>query len=188
MNPQLTLAYAQLNARIMPALRGKRFETPLAEALAENGFGVVGGGGTLQAKSGEIIYCGIDVDLLDIERGAPFVCKFLTDRGAPKGSMLRYKLDGQKITWPFGVTEGLAIYLNGTELPDEVYKQSDINIVIETISRLVGNRGAIQGHWQGPTETALYLYGKSAQAMRDVISGFMAEYPLCERARIETIA
>jgi hypothetical protein len=63
MRPRKTPAYAQLNARIMPVARGKRFETPLTEALAKNGFGEVGGGGTLRSKTGEIVYCGIDVNL-----------------------------------------------------------------------------------------------------------------------------
>jgi hypothetical protein len=188
MKPKPVFAYAQLNARIMPVARGKRFETPLAEALAENGFGEVGGGGTLQQQSGEIEYCGIDVDLTDIENGAPFVCKFLTDRGAPKGSKLTYTYEGKKVELAFGEAEGIAIYLNGTDLPADVYKQSDINVVIESINRLLGNRGSIRGHWQGPTETALYMYGRSATDMRTAISEFVAAYPLCQRARIETIA
>ena len=181
-------AYAQLNARIMAVARGERFETPLAEALAENGLGEVGGGGTLQLKTGEIEYCGIDVDLFDVEKGGRFVCDFLTARGAPKGSKLCYEYKGKRTEVEFGVIEGLAIYLNGTDLPDEVYQQSDINVVMETINRLLAKRGAIEGYWVGPTETALYLYGESAREMQKLISPFMAEYPLCQRARIETIA
>ncbi|MGA2500113.1 MAG: hypothetical protein ABSH20_20435, partial [Tepidisphaeraceae bacterium] len=172
-----TFAYAQLNARIMPVARGKRFETPLTEALAKNGLGEVGGGGTLQLKTGEIEYCGIDVDLFDVEEGSRFVCKFLADRGAPRGSKLCYEHNGKKVELPFGTVEGLAIYLNGTELPPEVYQQSDINVVIDTVDRLLGDRGRIRGYWEGPTETALYLYGNSAQEMRNLIASFVAEYP-----------
>jgi hypothetical protein len=40
-------AYAQLNARIMPLDRGERYEDPLGEALAANGFGEITGGGTM---------------------------------------------------------------------------------------------------------------------------------------------
>jgi len=181
-------AYAQLNARIMPVARGKYYQTPLAEALAENGLGEVGGGGTMQMKGGEIEYCGIDVDLFEVEEGGRFVCDFLTARGAPKGSKLCYEYMGNDIELPFGVAEGLAIYLNGTELPDDVYRQSDINVVMESVDRLLGKRGAIEGYWEGPTETALYLYGESANEMRMTIAPFMAEYPLCQRARIEKIA
>jgi hypothetical protein len=181
-------AYAQLNARIMPFDRGERYEEPLGEALAENGFGEVTGGGTMQSKEGEIEYCGIDIGLYDVAKGVPFVCEFLTKRGAPRGSKLQYELKGKKVEVPFGLAEGLAIYLNGTDLPDEVYRECDVNEVYDEINRLLGDRGAIQGHWQGPTETALYLYGYSAEEMRELIAGYMAEYPLCQRARIVTIA
>jgi hypothetical protein len=181
-------AYAQLNARIMPLDRGEQYEDPLGEALAENGFGEVTGGGTMQSKDGEIEYCGIDIDLFDVPKGVPFVCQFLAQCGAPKGSKLQYNHKGKDIEVPFGEAEGLAIYLNGTELPDEVYKECDVNHVYEQINRLLGDRGAIHGHWQGPTETALYLYGSSAEEMRKLIAAFLAEYPLCQRARVVTIA
>jgi hypothetical protein len=181
-------AYAQLNARIMPLDRGERYEEPLEEALADNGFGEVTGGGTMQSQNGEIEFCGIDIDLHDVAKGVPFVCRFLTERGAPKGSKLQYELDGKKMEVPFGEAEGLAIYLNGTDLHDEVYKECDVNEVYNEINRLLGDRGSIQGHWQGPTETALYLYGRSADEMRKLISQYLAEYPLCQRSRVVTIA
>src|SRR5262245_23755518 len=169
-------AYAQLNARIMPLDRGGRYEDPLGEAFEKNGFGAVTGGGTMQSKDGEIDFCGIDIDLIDIAKGVPFVCKFLTECGAPKGSKLEYEADGKKIELPFGAAEGLAIYLNGTDLPAEVYKECDVNVLYDEINRLLGDRGSIQGHWQGPTETALYLYGNSSDEMRALISGYLAEY------------
>jgi hypothetical protein len=181
-------AYAQLNARILPLDRGERYEDPLGEALAGNGFGEVTGGGTMQSKEGEIEFCGIDIELFDVPKGVPFICDFLTQRGAPRGSQLQYESEGEKIEVSFGTAEGLAIYLNGTDLPDEVYRDCDVNEVYDEINRLLGDRGAIQGHWQGPTETALYLYGFSADEMRDLIAGYMAEYPLCQRARVVTIA
>jgi len=181
-------AYAKLNARIMPIERGEWYEDPLGEALEENGLGEVTGGGTLTTKEGEIEYCGIDVDLFDVEKGVPFVCQFLTEQGAPKGSSLEYELNGEKKEVPFGATEGLAIYLNGTDLPDEVYQQCDINVAYDEINRLLDDRGMIQGHWQGPTETALYLYGISADEMRERIAGYLAEYPLLQQARVVKIA
>jgi hypothetical protein len=181
-------AYAQLNARIMPIDRGERYEDPLGEALAENGLGEVTGGGTMQSKEGEIEYCGIDIDLFDVSKGVPFICEFLTRCGAPKGSKLQYELKRKRIEVPFGEAEGLAIYLNGTDLPDRVYKECDVNEVYEQINRLLGKHGSIQGHWQGPTETALYLYGKSAAEMQKRVARFLAEHPLCQRARVVKIA
>lgn len=185
---QSTFAFAQLNARIMPLNRGEWYEDPLMEAFTDNGFGQVTGGGTMQSKEGEIAFCGIDLDLFDVPNGVPFVCQFLNKCGAPRGSKLEYELEGKKIEVPFGVTEGLALYLNGTDLPENVYEECNLDKVIEGINQLLGDRGAIMGYWTGPTETALYLYGNSADEMRELISPFVAEYPLCQRARVVTIA
>jgi hypothetical protein len=181
-------AYAHLNARIMPLDRGEQYEDPLGDALEANGYGAVTGGGTLTSKDGEVLHCGIDIDLADVERGAPFVREFLTRRGAPRGSRLEYERAGERVEEPFGVVEGLAIYLNGTELPAEVYAECDINEVYDEVNRLLGDRGGIANWWQGPTETALYLYGASADEMRDKLSAYMAATPIFQRSRLVVIA
>jgi hypothetical protein len=146
------------------------------------------GGGTMQARSGEIEYCGIDIDLFDVANGVPFICDFLTQRGAPRGSKLQYESEGQQREVLFGAYEGLAIYLNGTELPAEVYEQYGADEVVDEINRRLGHDGQIQGHWQGPTETAIYLYGPSADKMHECIAEYLATCPLCQRAKIERIA
>ena len=188
MSTEPILAYAKLNAKILPLDRGDRYEDPLAEALAGNGYAEITGGGTGQLPNGEIDFCGIDIDLHDVEQGVPFICDFLSNCGAPRGSVLEYELNGEKVEQPFGFLEGLAIYLNGTDLPDEVYEKCDVNELYDEINRLLGDRGDIQGHWQGPTETALYLYGYSADEMKSLIADHLANYPLCQKARVETIA
>ncbi len=165
MSAEPILAYAKFNAKILPLDRGDRYEDPLAEALSGNGYAEITGGGTGQLPNGEIDFCGIDIDLHNVEQGAPFICEFLSNRGAPRGSVLEYEVNGEKVELPFGFLEGLAIYLNGTDLPDEVYEKCDVNELYDEINRLLGDRGDIQGHWQGPTETALYLYGYSADEM-----------------------
>lgn len=109
-------------------------------------------------------------------------------RRRSKGSKLTFEIDGDKEEVPFGFLEGLGIYFNGTDLADEVYQNCDINYVYEEINRLLGDRGEIQGHWEGPIETALYLYGYSVEEMKDAISELMTEYPLCQKARYEVIA
>lgn len=184
----MTSCYAYLNARIMPVARGKVFETPLAKALSERGIGEVAGGGTLQAEDGEIIHCGVDVDLHLSPANVDFVCTFLQARGAPKGSKLQFERDGTKEEIPFGLTEGIGVYLNGTDLPDVVYKNSDINVVMETFQKLTGDICVLKGYWQGPRETALYMYGTSAAELHSRLSQFMAAYPLCQKARVVQIA
>src|SRR5262245_58912132 len=184
MATETILAYAKLNARIMPLDRGDRYEDPLIEALAENGYGEVTGGGTGQSEHGEISYCGIDIDRRDVERGVPFSCEFLSARGAPRGSALEYEHNVERVEAPFGFMEGLAIYLNGTDLPDEVYQTCDVNELFDEINGLLGDRGEILGHWQGPRETALYIYGYSADEMKSLIAEPLANYPLCQKARV----
>jgi hypothetical protein len=182
--PATTECYAKLNEKIMPIDRGEIYEDPLAAALEEAGLGSVPGGGTMQEKSGEIEYAGMDITLVDRERGIPFVCHFLEERGAPKGSALEI---GQK-RFPFGKAEAVAVYLDGVNLAPEVYRESDINLVWAELEKRIAPKGKIRGYWQGPTETALYLYGESASAMRTQIADFLGTYPLCKGARIVTFA
>ena len=53
---------------------------------------------------------------------------------------------------------------------------------------MVGSEGRVVSHWGGPRETALYLYGRSAATMLARIRPFLDTYPLCDKARIVTIA
>jgi len=182
-----TFAYAKLLDRIMPLERGERYEDPLHDALAQRGFGEVTGGGTMQQKSGEIDYVGLDLAMTDLREGLPFVCTFLEERGAAKGSSLIVSVAEAKRTIPFGSAEGIGVYFDGVNLPDEVYRECDINVVWEEFSRRLGGEGEIRGNWQGPTETALYIYGKSKSTMRDLLSDYMRSYPLCRGARIVDI-
>lgn len=180
-----TYLTAQLNARLQPMHRGELFEDPLDEALQELGLGSVSGGGTQLSESGEVDYCDIEIDVAVLdERSVQAIINLLEGLGAPRGSKL--KAGEQEL--PFGNTEGLALYLNGTDLPDEVYKACDSNVVYTEVQRLIGDRGEIYSHWQGQKETALYLYGNSFQEMRDSIAEFLATYPLCQKCRVEQIA
>jgi hypothetical protein len=182
-----TFVYAQLADRLMPLDRGERYEDPLQEALELRGLGEVTGGGTQMAEANEIDYCGIDIELNDAAAGLPFVREFLTERGAARGSKLIVGSGEEKQELPFGTAEGVGVYLDGVGLPKEVYSTSDINVVYEKLDELIDGVGEIRGHWQGPTETALYLYGASAATMRERIADFLASYPLCQRARVVAI-
>ncbi|HZW06205.1 MAG TPA: hypothetical protein VFF65_03705, partial [Phycisphaerales bacterium] len=74
-------AYARLNAKVMPIDRGERFEDPLQEVLAKSRCAEVTGGGTAQKESGEVDYCGIDIDIFDPDAAVPLVCTTLTKLG-----------------------------------------------------------------------------------------------------------
>lgn len=178
---------ASLNARLQPLHRGEHFEEPLEQVLARHHLGEITGGGTLQMKSGEIRFCDIEVR---IDPAVPAWERVLIDAlehlGAPRGSRLVIEGTGREI--PFGVTEGLALYLNGTDLPDEVYRDYDSNFVHSELDRLLEAHGRVLSWWEGPTETALYLYGDSFASMHARIEEFVRTYPLCQRCRIEQIA
>lgn len=181
-------ATAQLNHLIMPIDRGDRYEDPLDDALREAGLGFTDGGGTMQQKSGEIEYIDVEIALHDLEKGIPFVIEHLEKWGAPKGSVLKIYENDSRREIPFGKTEGVAVYLDGVNLPDEVYAESDVNVVIEEIDKALGGAGEFQSHWQGNEETALYFYGVEASKMKELMKPFLASYPLCKGARVVIIA
>ena len=180
------LVIARLRDRCQPMDRGERYEDPLDAFLKANGLGEVSGGGTSLMETGEIEYCDVELQLSSI---APEVLDAVSGQlqaaGAPKGSSL-VAPDGSER--PFGTCEGLAVYLNGTDLPDETYRECDVNFVYSEFNRLLEGLGAVHSHWQGPTETALYVYGASCDAMREALAEFVASYPLCTRARLVQVA
>ncbi len=178
---------AHLNAKVMPLDRGELFEDPLDIVLKAATFGEVSGGGTHQAESGEIEHCDIEIECQDLsEELFALIVSTLEALGAPKGSKLHIETQDREL--PFGKLEGLAVYLNGTDLPDDIYRDSDSNFVRDEFERLLGTEGRVINWWQGPTETALYMYGSSFSTMRDRLSAFISSYPLCQQCRVVQIA
>jgi hypothetical protein len=181
---------AQLNHKLMPMDRGERYEDPLNDALAKNGYGATDGGGTMMEKSKEIEYIDVEMNLTQTDKSIPFVIEHLESYGAPKGSKLiiRDQKDDKVREVPFGKIEGVGVYLDGVNLPDEVYKTCDSNLVIKEFDTLLKGHGKVQSHWQGSTETALYIYGDDAELMKKLIAPYITTYPLCKGARVVTIA
>lgn len=180
---------ATINDKIMPIDRGEIYEDPLNEFIQANGIGEVTGGGTMQLESGEIEYCDIEIRLNEDnmnEIRVKSIIEKLESLGAPKGSKLTIEKTGEKIE--FGIKEGLAIYLDGINLDEEVYKSSDSNIVVSEIKRLTNDTSETVRFWQGRTETGLYFYSDSFDKMKNSIQPFIEEYPLCKGARVEKIA
>jgi hypothetical protein len=181
------LVIARLNDRAQPLDRGELYEDPLEEVLRKHRAGSITGGGTQLADNTEIEYCEIEIEVREPVSGNLSLVKETLERlGAPKGSTLRLLPQGDE--QPIGFNEGLAVYLNGTDLPDEVYAECDSNFVYSEFDRLLGGDGKVHSHWHGPTETALYVYGPSCETMNRRLAGFLATYPLCQRARLVQIA
>lgn len=179
---------ARLNARLQPIDRGEQFEHPLGEALQSAGVGEVTGGGTqLAAEPAGIEFCDVEVRLADAsEPVLQKIIELLESLGAPKGSRLIIGSSGREI--PFGRQEGLALYLNGTDLPDEVYAACDINHVVSELNRLMGEKGSFRGYWEGSKDTSLFCYGGSFVEMAKAIGPLLNDYPLCRMAKVEQIA
>ena len=177
------MVIARLNVRAQPLDRGEVFEDPLDQILQAAGTGRVTGGGTMLGEEGEIEFCDLEIMLPEATAAAIGALReALEGLGAPRGSTLIWNDGADELA--FGTWEGLAVYLNGTELPDAVYEECDLNVVYEEFGRLAGSTGRVVSHWQGPQETALYLYGRSADAMLARIRPFLDTYPLCQKARI----
>jgi hypothetical protein len=180
------IVVARLNDRAQPLDRGDLYEDPLDDLLRDTGLGAATGGGTQLGENGEISYCDVEIELNDADdETLKRIALVLEKLGAPKGSKLL--IEGKE-DLPFGHLEGLAVYLNGTELPQKTYRDCDVNHVYEEFNRLLEDIGSVHSYWEGPTETALYLYGTSFNLMKDAITEFLNSYPLCERARVVQIA
>jgi hypothetical protein len=175
--------FVTLNARMMPLARGDRFEDPLEQTLGEKFRAVeMTGAGTMMNEKREPSSCDISLFVKgNPEEVLAAVVTALEGLGAPKGSTAR--VDGGSAV-KFGVTEGIGIYLNGTDLPDEVYRSSDVNELIAALSASLGDAGELFSYWEGPTETALYYYGASAHRMSELVTDVLAAHPLGQLSRV----
>lgn len=179
------LVTACLNVRLMPIDRGDVFEDPLDEWLQEQGLGEVDGGGCGLSDSNEVEFCDVEMNLKDAsDEVLTRVIQKLEEMGAPKGSSLKWEGSSRE----FGKLEGMGIYLNGTDLPDEVYASNDVNQLIEELAKALEGKGEYFGGWDGPTETGLYCYGPSFGPMKKAAGPLLESHPLCQKARIVQIA
>ena len=184
-----TYVIVQLNDKMMPLDRESFYEEPLNEFLRSSNYGEITGGGTMQADTGEIQFC--DIEILIYKGNDPTsviaeIIEKLEDIGSPKGSYVMVERTEESIA--FGQKEGLAVYLDGVNLPDSVYAENDLGVLLTELSRLLGSDEEVQRYWQSETETAFYFYGQSFEAMKNAISTFTESHPLCRNARIVQIA
>lgn len=172
-----------LNARFQPKDRFE-LEDALQEIFEKNSVGEVIGGGTLLKENGEIDSCDIEIDLYEGQKSLEWLIDLLNKIGIPKGSVIQ----GVEPPINVGTLEGLAIYLNGTELPEEVYTNCDVNYVINQLELAVDLNGSMYSYIELNEFTALYFYGVSFSMMKEKMEPFVSAYPLCQKCRIEQIA
>ena len=177
------LVVLHLNARLQPTHRGELFEDLFDEVLSKYRAGEVTGGGTLQMPTGEIKSCDVELQIQE-DRVDNFITFLNHIDIIPKGSKLILNEDEKEI----GCAEGMALYLNGTELDAEVYRKCDVNELIERLDAALEGTGQRLSHWEGREETALYFYGSSYAEMQNKIVAIVEEHPLCEKCRVKQIA
>ncbi|MDO5641902.1 MAG: hypothetical protein Q4G26_05860 [Paracoccus sp. (in: a-proteobacteria)] len=182
--PQEVRLHIRLNARLQPVQRGNLFEDPLDQALRAENLGQVVGGGTLMADDPDgMTACEIEVMLHhDSDDTVERIIAFLDQTGAPVGSTLMRAGHGPV---PFGLWQGMAVFLNTTDLPDAVYADFDINDTIAGLVQALSGLAEFRGHWQG---YSLYFYGPDYAQMSAAAAAFAATDPLCGQCRIEQIA
>lgn len=179
------LVIARIPEHIEPMDRGPRYEDPVHDALGIRDLGVVTGGGSQLTSSTEIGYVDVEMALADLDEALEVAKRLLEDAGAPVGSQLLFEQDGRDVEMPFGVQEGLALYLDGTSLPDEVYAATDIDALMERLTVAVESVGGeLRTAWNGPVETGLYHYGPSADAMLEALKPVFDDFPICQNARV----
>lgn len=176
-----------LNARLQPAHRAALEDAFNDACHAYSVHADVIGGGTRLAPNGEVASCDIEilVDTLDSE-SIGMTTRLFEAMLAPKGSYIT--LPDRDGSIAMGRHEGLALYLDGTSLPDDIYQTCDVEHVYEECERRVQGIGMLNSHWQGPGETALYMYGDSFERMHAAIRPLLDSYPLCQGCRVERIA
>jgi hypothetical protein len=176
---------ARLWEPIQPQDRAERYEDPLEEALQLGRLGAIAGGGSQLTAEGEIAYVEIHLDLADLDGALERVKQVLGQAGAPAGSELRFERNGRAEVVSFGTQEGLAIYLDGVNLPAEVYEVADGDALVERITEAVQpQEGAVRGYWTGPRDTAIYVYGPDADELLKTLEPMLQADPQCQNARV----
>jgi hypothetical protein len=169
---------------ILPVARGERYEDPLQRALAARQLGTVDGCGSQLGDGGEVVFVELDLYLADLDQAVDVTKSALEEAGAPVGSELHFEREGSDAVVPFGTHECLAIFLDGVTLPDDVYGQSDGDALVARIDEILGPDGEVRSSWDGPRDTALYVYGPSAAQMFQRLEPVLLQDPQCQNARI----
>ena len=102
-SPSTTFVFVKIPESIMPIERGDKYEDPLDASLKQSGLGEVTGGGSQLGDpnpdgSAHIVWVGIDVELVSLETGLPFLKQELLKLGAPDATTLEYKVEGKEIS------------------------------------------------------------------------------------------
>ena len=175
-----------LNMRLQPEVRGKFYEDVLERIVKKRKIGKVDGGGTSFTKEEGPLECDVNIDYYKDKENE--LIELIKQFPSAKGSKLILTGENDEKSYDVGNMEGMAIYLNGVDLDEEVYKSCDLSFVVSELIKLMGNEVSIFSYWTGNKETALYFYGMEFERMKSAVEPFTSTYPLCQKCRIEQLA
>jgi len=92
--------HVRLPDPLSPAARAVKYSDPLDEALRREKLGRVVGGGTQATRDRRIVSVELDLELVSVEEGVPFVRHALRRLGAPPGSIVEFERFGLAVELP----------------------------------------------------------------------------------------
>jgi len=174
------MVVARLYEHIGPIDRGSRYEDPLDTALRGATLVEVTGGGSQLGALGEIEFADVEIQVANLDDAVPVILDVLQRAGAPVGSQL---LREGGVIREFGEQQSVAVYLDGTTLPDEVYANLDFDDVIARLTEAAG-ADSYHGYWPGPQETGLFFFGRDAESTFSALEAVLRQLPIGQNARV----
>ena len=177
---------ARIAEHVEPIDRGDRYEDPLDAFLKANALGEVVGGGTALTADGEIEWADVEIELDDVDASLAKVVAQLEAFGAPAGSRIEFDAETGRAPVPFGRLEQLVVYLDGVNLPDEVYAALDFEALYTAMADAARAQagGEARAVWTGNTETAIHMAGPSADALATAVRAMWDSVPVLQNARL----
>lgn len=194
----------QLNAKVQPLDRWEMFEDPIMELLEKEWIWEIDWWGTsFDQETWEIFYCDVEIYLNDDSaESRENLIKLINKVWVPKGSFLIF-IDGEEPDYDdeeadipdstkleIWTLEWLRFSINWTELPEEVYKNNDINKVIDDLIDLMEAEKVwtYYSYVTRNTHTDLIFYWPLFEKMKEIVEKYAPNNPLCEKFLIEQIA
>jgi hypothetical protein len=182
------LVIASLPEYIEPMDRGERYGDPLDTKLQESGLGEVTGGGSQMDENYQIVSVDLEIRLANLDSAVSLCISALESFGAPKGSKIVFGDEPNPTTIGFGQTEGVALVVDGVNLPPEVYEKYGLDELLDALKpELAGGVGELHGCNTLNETTELYFYGPSADKILDAIARVQPVFPLCQNSKTRKI-
>lgn len=177
-----------INERLIPEHRYWYYEDTISPVLKKYRLGKLVGGESMMTKENGVECCELSFECP--RRKLNKLVNLLSIIPLAKGSRITVFGDDGKEEKEIevGKLECMGIRLNGTELPDEIYKSCTSDYVVDELMKILGEENVLYTYWHGDTDMLLFFYGESYEEMRDKVSEFLDTYPLCQDCTVEQVA